>query len=210
MIDKEDKISEATIYNKLPKYLLISVIIFVITIILYFFFFISINNLSSQQKLLESQIKDKEETLKELNINLEKTKMDKTKLENEIDDLLKRKKVIEDTVFRAVDSDPQMAHILPRVYIFIKNDSKKSEADKLASILEQNGYLARTIVEEKKGIMRNTIYYFAMNERKEGEKIYYLLNMKANLNADFTYYNPGPNEKIAPRRYEIWLSDNTK
>lgn len=131
----------------------------------------------------------------------------KSKAISEVNDKIANidRKIVARAVEEVIQSSPQTAKALPRIYIQIANVYQRFRAKQIASKLQENGFIVPDIENVgDKASSSTVVKYFHKNDEEavEAKKIVEILRGEKII-AEAKYFD-SPNN-IRARRYELWL-----
>ncbi len=152
----------------------------------------------------------------------------KTRLQNEITELVKQKEaaekqrmaatgalanVPETQLKAAIDKQfataPQTAALLPRIYMQIVDRADSARAQKIRKALQDAGYLVLGIeyVPSARALKTTDVRFYHATERAEAEKIAQAMKNAGEPNVNANYLQQFENSTSArPNHFEVWLA----
>ena len=115
-------------------------------------------------------------------------------------------------ITQVLDSNPEIAEIIPRIFLQIGHENQRVGAEEIARTLEESGFLVPGIenVGDSRVPASTQLRYFRKLEELELQDVVKLLNLLEDslvVEVDSVFV-PGHESTIRPRQYEIWLGDD--
>jgi cell division septum initiation protein DivIVA len=154
---------------------------------------------------LESDIESKREQITELDKKIEALNKINSKIS------IENPQIVRQAIKEVIDSSPNTADILPRIYIQIKDESQRPRARQIANKLEDNKFIVPGIENVGEKASGNTVlkyFHKTDEENADAKKIVDLLRGEK-IVAD-AQYTPGfeNSNRIRRRHYELWFGSD--
>jgi hypothetical protein len=110
-------------------------------------------------------------------------------------------------VNKAVNANPTVAAILPRIFLHVRETSQREDASRIAAKLQAAGFVVPGIqILVQEGPKDTQVRYFHDSDKAEAQKI--ADDLVASGVKDAKSVETGGYPSIRPRQYEIWFAPN--
>jgi septal ring factor EnvC (AmiA/AmiB activator) len=173
---------------------------------------------------LQEQIEQKKSQLEGLNDELEEKKKQVDEVSKKLDEMSKKLDVLNSALYevgttnpglakqalnKAIESEPDAAGVLPRIYIHIRAESQRSRAKQVADRLREKGYVVPGIeILVNIGPSTTQVRYFRGSEEKRANEIVHILKELKVDDAEVKYIR-GYETSVRRGQYEIWFGPHS-
>jgi len=160
-----------------------------------------IEQLAQKKQALIAEITLKEQSLEEISRQLSVL----TKIINIVGS--ENSELAKQAIEQVIQTDTDVADIVPRIYIHIRNELQREGAKRIVKKLQEQGYIVPGIekIEQTQYPIRMTqIRYFQKREENEATEISLILKQLGVMDA-IPEHIPGYENSVPPRQYEIWF-----
>ena len=177
---------------------------------------------NSKIEIKDNELNDKKKMLEDRQRDLEKLEGDIAQRKKDIDDLNKYyaglvrqisngdKQNSDVIVKNSLNANPQVAKLIPQIYLQIGNEDQRDRARKIQQQLQKNGYLAPGVENVgSKSPGQTKLKYFHADKKPEAEQLGRLLQ-SLGINVGSPQYIKGfeDSSKVRARQYEIWFGSD--